>query len=499
MRALQVIILAAGSGTRMKSELPKVLHPICGRPMIAHALDLAAASGVRQPIVVIGDHAEEIKAVLPNEAKVVIQKSPLGTGDAVMAAKRIITGFSGDVLILYADTPLLRRTTVQRLIEAHYKSNATCTLLTAHLADPTGYGRIVRDATGVITGLVEEAEAHAAQRSIREINVGPVCIKAQPLFEALDAVQPSSVKKEWYLTQAITILGQRPGTKFQTARVEEITEAFGVNSRADLARSIGIVKQRLIDAHLQNGVTIIDPPSTFIEYGVTIGQDTTIYPGTYIESGVTIGKRCSVGPHARLRAGTAIGDGTRVGNFVELVRTKVGDGVRINHVSYLGDATIEDHVNIGAGTITANFDGVNKQQTVIGKDAFIGCDTILIAPVKVGQGAVTGAGSVVTRQHDVAPKTVVSGVPARLMPNARPKPVAQALSSDGRGAKAKAPAAKAKVALPSKPARNGKANPARVKVAAKRRPAVVRKKTVVRRPAAKPKPSKAKSNAKHGR
>ena len=413
MSALQVIILAAGEGTRMKSEMPKVLHPICGRPMIAYAIDLAAALGVKQPIVVLGERANEIKSHLPKEAKVIIQQKALGTGDAVLATKRAVGSFSGDLLILYADTPLLRRTTIQRLVEGHHRANAACTLLTTHLADPTGYGRIVRDATGVMTGVVEEVEANALQRAIREINAGPMCAKAPLLFEALAQVKPGHVGKEWYLTQAISILAKRDGTKFQTVRIEKVVEALGVNSRLELAKATGMIRQRILEAHLNNGVTIVDLQATYIDHGVTIGQDTVIFPGSVIEPGVSIGKRCSIGPFARLRAGVTIGDETRIGNFTELVRTKVGNSVRMNHVSYLGDALVDDGANIGAGSITANFDGTEKVQTTIGKGAFIGCDTILIAPVSVGARAVTGAGSVIPKGHDVPAGGLVVGVPAR--------------------------------------------------------------------------------------
>ena len=415
MSNVHVVILAAGSGIRMKSGIPKVLHPICGRPMIAYALDLAAACGVKQPIVVLGPQAEQVKPHLPKEVKVVIQSRPLGTGDAVLMAKRAVGGFTGNLVILYADTPLLRRTTIQRLIETHRKSNATCTLLTTHLADPSGYGRVVRDATGLISGVVEEVEANAQQRAIREINVGPLCASAPALFTALSGVHPGQVGKEWYLTQAIGLLAKQEGTKFQTLRLEKVEEALGVNSRVELAKAADIIRRRIIDSHLANGVTIVDPRVTYIDHGVSIGHDSVIHPGTVIESGVSIGKRCSVGPFTRLRSGVAIADDVRIGNFVELVRTKVGQHVRINHVTYLGDTTVEDEVNIGAGTITANFDGTNKLPTTIGKGAFIGCDTVLIAPVKVGPGAVTGAGSVVPKGHDVPARGVVVGVPARLL------------------------------------------------------------------------------------
>ncbi len=463
MSALQAVILAAGRGTRMKSDLPKVLHPICGRPMIAYALDLAASVGIKQPIVVLSKDSDDVTPFLPKDAKVVIQDKPLGTGDAVLATKRVIGGFTGDLVILYADTPLIRRTTIQRLIETHRKSNATCTLLTAHLADPSGYGRVLRDPTGIVTGIVEELEANAAQRAIREINVGPLCIEAAPLFEALASVGPSKSGKEWYLTEAVGILAKREGTKFQAVRVEKATEAIGVNSRADLAKASGIIRQRILDSHMTNGVTIVDPQVTYIDHGVTIGQDTTIHPGTVIESGVTVGKRCSIGPYARLRAGVEIGDDTKIGNFAELVRTTVGERVRMNHMSYLGDATVEHDVNIGAGTITANYDGKEKHPTIIGKGAFIGSDTVLIAPVKVGDGAVTGAGSVVPKGHDVPPRGVVVGVPAHVLDGKRASATTPA-ERNGPERPVARPAVRAAVdrkARPAKAAKSARPKPAR--------------------------------------
>ena len=454
MRNLQAIILAAGEGTRMKSEVPKVLHPICGRPMIAYALDVAASAGVTQPIVVLGHGADQIKPRLPKEAKAVIQHQRLGTGDAVLVAKKALSNTSGAVLILYADTPLLRRTTVQKLIESHFKTGATCTLLTAHLADPSGYGRIMRNETGQVAGIVEEAEANAAERAIREINVGTLVCNTQPLLEALALVKPSGSKKEIYLTEAITHIARQEGTKIQVARVEEISEALGINSRAELARAIGVIRQRIIDAHLHNGVTIEDPDTTFIDQGVTIGADTVIHPCTVIETGVAIGKRCSIGPFTRLRSGVTIAEETRVGNFAEMVRTKVGPRVRVNHMSYFGDATLEEGVNVGAGSITANYDGKEKHQTHIGKGAFIGVDTVLIAPVKIGQGATTGAGSVVPKGHDVPPRGVVVGVPAHPLDGGKPeaaeaRPVIKTAKSNGHPKPAKPAAVKRAVKRPA--------------------------------------------------
>ena len=438
MRTLHAIILAAGEGTRMKSEVPKVLHRICGRPMIAYAIDLAAAAGVKQPIVILGHGADAIKPYLPHEAKVVLQPKQHGTGDAVLAAKRQL-GTAGSVLILYADTPLLRRATVQKLVESHFKTESTCTLLTAHLADPSGYGRIQRNEQNHIIGIVEEAEANAAQRAIREINVGAMVCQIEPLFLALSTLTPSASKKELYLTDVVAAIAKQEGTKLHAIRAEEMAEALGINSKTDLARAIGIIRQRIIDQHLTNGVTIEDPHSTFIDHGVSIGADTVIHPYTVIETSVSIGKRCEIGPFARLRRGTSVAEESRIGNFVELVRTKVGHRVRIGHVTYLGDATVEDEVNIGAGTITANFDGKEKHPTHIGKGAFIGSDTVLIAPVKIGAGASTGAGCVVTKGHDVPAKSVVAGVPARPLASSKASHVKAAPARERNGKARPAP------------------------------------------------------------
>jgi bifunctional UDP-N-acetylglucosamine pyrophosphorylase/glucosamine-1-phosphate N-acetyltransferase len=437
----------------MKSEMPKVLHTICGRPMLAYPLDLVGACGVKQPIIVLGHGAERVRPYLPKEAKVALQTKQLGTGDAVLTAKKLLSSTQGAVLILYGDTPLLRRTTVQKLIETHFKTGATCTLLTAHMADPSGYGRIARNENGQIIGIIEEAEANAAQRAVREINVGPLICSTPALLEALATVQPSRHKKELYLTDVVSHIAQQPGTKVQSTRVEELPEALGINSRAELAKAISIIRQRIVESHLHNGVTIEDPQTTFIDQGVSIGADTIVHPYTVIHTGVHIGKRCEIGPFARLRPGVSVGDGTRIGNFVELVRTKVGARVRINHMTYLGDAIVEDDVNIGAGTITANYDGEQKHATFIGKGAFIGSDTILIAPVKVGPGAKTGAGSVVPRNHDVPPRGVVVGVPARPLTH-KPQEAATALVAKE----------------PKTIKRNGAAKPAKAKVKASRKP-----------------------------
>jgi bifunctional UDP-N-acetylglucosamine pyrophosphorylase/glucosamine-1-phosphate N-acetyltransferase len=430
MSALHAIILAAGQGKRMKSSMPKVLHPICGRPMILYSVEMALYAGVKQPIVVLGPDSEEIQKVLPKAVKVAIQEKPQGTGDAVLCARKVLNASMGNVLILYADAPLLRRTTIQNLIESHAKSSAACTLLTAHLADPTGYGRILRNEFGQVSGIAEETDANSQQRAIREVNIGPLVCKLSSMIEALEQIQPSGATKELYLTQVVNALAAA-GKKINVAHASDVWESLGINSRVELAKATGIVRQRLIELHLTRGVTVEDPNNTYIEHNVDIGQDTVIRPGCYIESGVVIGKRCTIGPYAHLRKGVVIGNDTRVGNFAELVRTQVGERVKINHVSYLGDAVVGDDVNIGAGTITANFNGVEKSQTTIGKGAFIGSDTVLVAPVEVGAGASTGAGCVVPKGQNVPARAVVVGVPARRLDGRSPAP-----STAGTGRKA---------------------------------------------------------------
>jgi bifunctional UDP-N-acetylglucosamine pyrophosphorylase/glucosamine-1-phosphate N-acetyltransferase len=373
---------------------------------------------------------------------------------------------AGDLLVLYADTPLLRRTTVQKLIETHFKTGSTCTLLAAHLADPSGYGRILRNETNQIIGIVEDAEAKTAQRSGREVNVGPLVCKLLAVMDALAAIKAAPSKKEFYITDIVSHVARQEGAKIQATRVEEIAEALGVNSRAELARAIRVTRQRIADAHMHNGVTIEDPDTTFIDHGVSIGADTLIRPCSVIESGVSIGKRCTIGPFARLRSGVTIADESRVGNFAELVRAKVASRVRINHVSYLGDAIVDEEANIGAGVITANYDGKTKHQTRIGKRAFIGSDTVLIAPVSVGAQAVTGAGSVVTREHNVPAKGVVVGVPARAL-DAQTRVPAAIKSAASPTPRAAAPSAAAAKSAKRAPAKKHLAAARRVRVSAK--------------------------------
>lgn len=406
------IILAAGKGTRMKSSIPKVLHTICGRPMLNYVLELAKSLRIKKAVIVLGHKAREVKELLPADIKVVTQKKLLGTADAVRQALPLLKNFNGTVLVLYADNPLLKLRTIKKLLKHHIENNLDATLLTAKMEMPAGYGRILRDKYSSICGIVEEKDADDFQRNIQEINTGIVCFSKDRLSSALKYVEPNNRKKEYYLTDTIGILYNRGGL-IGSVQLSDINEALGINSRQDLAKANSIMRKRINQELMEKGVTIVDPESTFISYGTRIGEDTAIYPFTVIEKDVRIGKHCLIGPFAHLREGTYLGDGVVAGNFLEIVRSKVFSKTLAKHFCYIGDSRIGRSVNIGAGVVTANFDGRKKNITVISDKAFIGSDTVLVAPVKVGKEAKTGAGSVVTRNKNVPDGSLVAGVPAR--------------------------------------------------------------------------------------
>ncbi|MEA3305970.1 MAG: sugar phosphate nucleotidyltransferase, partial [Candidatus Omnitrophota bacterium] len=350
--------------------------------------------------------------------KIVNQKKLSGSGNAVLITRDALGKFRGDVVILYGDTPLIRKATLKRLIERHKKTNASCTLLTAKLNNPAGYGRILRDAQNNILRIAEERDAPRFDRVINEVNVGAYCFNSKHLFKALKQVKAENKKKEYYLTDTVSIL-RKNSLKIESLCTNEEAEALGVNSREELAAAERIVRTRALKKFLAEGVTIIDPFNTYININCDIGRDTIIKPFTVIEENVKIGSRCIIGPFARLRPGTTLADMVAIGNFVELTRSKVGEGTKIKHHSYIGDAIIGREVNIGAGTITANYDGKKKNKTVIKDKADIGSGTIFVAPVVVGKGAVTGAGSVLTKKTVVSDKAVFIGIPARLLRNRR--------------------------------------------------------------------------------
>jgi bifunctional UDP-N-acetylglucosamine pyrophosphorylase/glucosamine-1-phosphate N-acetyltransferase len=346
--------------------------------------------------------------------KLVTQKRLLGSGHAAFSAQDALEKFRGDVVILYGDTPLIRQKTLRRLIEQHKSTDAACTLLTTTLKDPTGYGRILRDDRGDIVRIVEENEISLYDKVINEINIGAYCFDAKNLFEALKGVKADNKKKEYYLTDIVTLLRKR-NLKIESIYTDNEEEALGINSREELSKAERIMRDKALKKFFDGGVTIIDPFNIYIDISCTIGKDTVIKPFTIIEENVKIGSNCIIGPFARIRPGTKLSDRVEIGNFVELVRSVIGSGTKIKHHSYIGDSVIGKNVNIGAGTITANYDGKKKNKTVIKDGAFIGSGTIFIAPLTVGKRAITGAGSVLTKKTIVPDDSVVVGVPARIL------------------------------------------------------------------------------------
>lgn len=413
MKDLKTIILAAGKGTRMKSDVPKVLHKVCGKPIIQYVLDITKAVGSDQTIMVLGHKIQEVRENLPADIEIVEQQKLLGTADAVKTAHSHLKTFNGDVLVLCGDTPLLTKETVKNIVRKHKKTKAACTFLTGVVHNPQGYGRIIRDQQGRAVAIREDKDAQGMEREIAEINAGVYCFDCKELFDALIRVKQNKLKNEFYLTDVIEILTDK-GLKVQTVSTDDFTEALGVNSRADLAQSESVIRRRLLDQLMEQGVSIVDPNTTFVQSDVKIGQDTLIRPFTVIEANVRIGQKCVIGPFARLREGTRIGNSVEIGNFAEVSRTKIGDQTLMKHFGFLGDTTLGKRVNIGAGTVTANFDGVNKNSTRIDDGAFIGSDSILVAPVKIGKRSVVGAGSVVVRRN-VPDDSKAIGVPARVM------------------------------------------------------------------------------------
>jgi len=411
-KKIVAIILAAGKGVRMKSDIPKALHPICSRPMLGYILDIVRKLKLSQAIFVLGHKHEEIKKLLMPGAKIVIQKRLKGTADAVKQALPLLRNFKGTVLVLYADNPLLRLETIKKVLRHHAEHKVAATLLTAKLDEPRGYGRVLRDKYASICGIAEEKDADDFQKDIKEVNTGIVCFDKDRLLEAIKYVRPNNRKKEYYLTDTISILYKK-GSLIDSVRISDIHEALGVNSRQDLSSANKIMQRRINEALMKSGVSIVDPDSTFISYGTKVGGDTTIYPFTVIERDVKIGRHCFVGPFIHLREGTVLQDEVKVGNFLEVVRSKIAAKTKARHFGYLGDSRIGRAVNIGAGTVTANFDGRKKNVTVIRDKAFIGSDTVLVAPVKIGRAAKTGAGSVVLKRKNVPDGAVVAGVPAK--------------------------------------------------------------------------------------
>jgi bifunctional UDP-N-acetylglucosamine pyrophosphorylase/glucosamine-1-phosphate N-acetyltransferase len=396
---LVVVILAAGEGTRMKSKLPKVLHPLGGTPMIRYVLDTALGLNSPRVMVVVGHQADEVQQEIKDyPVEFVLQPEQLGTGDAVKRVKQQLGDFEGNVLILNGDTPLLSQETLASLVHQH--GRCPVTMLTTTLDDPTGYGRIIRDAYGDVRGIVEEKDASPAQKMVKEICSGIYCFESKVLFETLEEITPDNAQAEYYLTDVIGIC-RKKGIPIHTHSATDPVEVLGINDRIQLAQASRLIRERILTEWMLKGVTIVDPQSTYIDRRVTIGRDTTIYPHTIIEGECSIGEGCHIGPFARIRPESVIEAGARIGNFVEIKKSIIGRGSKINHLSYIGDATVGAGVNIGAGTITCNYDGQKKHQTVIEDGVFVGSGSQLVAPVRVGKHSYVGAGSTITQ--DVPP------------------------------------------------------------------------------------------------
>ncbi len=390
------IILAAGRSTRMVTDLPKVLHEVCGRPMLAYVVDACRAAGVERLIAVVGYRKDQIIRAFADEADLtfVEQTEQKGTGHAAMMCRDALKGFNGNVVVIAGDMPLLRSETLELLIRTHEQENSAVTLATALLEDPAGYGRIVRDAYGNLQGIVEDSDCTPEQRRIKEINPSYYCFDKKLLFEALDQIRPDNVKGEYYITDALRILVQS-GYRALAITAVAAEDAMGVNSREQLAEVGRIMQNRIQRQFMQSGVTIVDPPNTWIDVRAEIGQDTVIYPFSYIHGRVKIGRRCSVGPFAYLRDGTVMQDDVVVGVFTEIKNTQLGSGTTARHLSYIGDARIGQRVNVGAGTIFANFDGKRIHESIVGDDTYIGNGSILVAPLKVAPSEQIAHGSVI--------------------------------------------------------------------------------------------------------
>ncbi len=413
MAQVRAIVLAAGKGTRMRSDLPKVLHPVCGQPMVDHVLDIAKAIS-SLIYVVVGYQAQKLCCHLGHRVKVVHQKKLLGTADAIRVVLPELKNYSGDVLIVCADTPLLKKESVKRLLTMHRKQRAACTILTAIVPSAVQYGRIVRDNKGQVIAIREEKDASPKEKDIREINTGVYCFRAKDLSLGLSRISLNKKKKEYYLTDIVAIL-KGDGKAIAASRLSDAREGLGINTRKDLSAADAIMRQRILEKLMADGVSIVDPSTTYIDAGVRIGRDSVIRPCTVIEKDVVIGKRCAIGPFCHVRPRTRIKDDAQVGNFAEISRSTLGAKSLMKHFSFIGDAAIGKNVNIGAGVVTANYDGKNKNKTTIANGAFIGSDSILVAPVSIGASALTGAGCVVTKGQRIPKGQVVVGVPGKII------------------------------------------------------------------------------------
>ncbi|WP_152049980.1 bifunctional UDP-N-acetylglucosamine diphosphorylase/glucosamine-1-phosphate N-acetyltransferase GlmU [Tautonia marina] len=414
MQGPVAIILAAGQGKRMRSERAKVLHEVCGQPMIRYVVEAARGAGARSVIVVVGFGADQVRDALADEPDVffAVQERQLGTGDAVRACRSLLEDYSGPALVLVGDEPLLRAEPLGNLLERQRSEQLVCLMGTAVLPDPTGFGRILRDSAGRFLRIVEQRDCTPEEAAIQEINPSCYVFELPALWDALDQLDTTNAQGEYYLTDAPELLIQM-GRSVAALPVLDAEDVLGVNTREHLAEAHVVMQRRIQSRLMDEGVSIVDPRNTSIDGRAVIGPDTTIFPFTVISGTVRIGRDCRIGPFAHLRDGTVLEDGAEVGAFVEVNRSTFEAGARARHLAYLGDAIVGAGVNVGAGAITANFDGKTKSQTEIREGAFIGSGAILVAPVTIGPEATVGAGAVVTKGKDVAAGQTVVGVPAR--------------------------------------------------------------------------------------
>ena len=424
---METIILAAGKGTRMKSKLPKVLHKVCGKEMLRHVIDAAKAAGSKREVVVIGNGAELVKEKISG-VEFVLQEKQLGTGHAVLSAKELFKDTLGTVMILCGDTPLVTSELLKEISDMHKKSLTAATILSAEIPDAAGYGRIIRETDGSFKKIVEHKDASEEEKNIREVNAGIYCFDIQKLFDALSKVKNDNAQGEYYLPDVLTVL-KNSGKKISVVKVEDFTSTLGINSRIQLAEAEKILRQRKNLELMESGVTILDPATTYIDSEVEIGQDTIIYPNTYIEGKTKIGSDCEIGPSTRfsnmivgdkvqaqfsychdseicdgvilgpyvhIRPGSKISAKVKIGNFVEVKNSTVGEGSKLPHLQYIGDTDMGKGCNMGCGTITVNYDGKTKFRTKIGDNVFVGCNSNLVAPVELEDGVYVAAGSTIT-------------------------------------------------------------------------------------------------------
>lgn len=423
------VVLAAGKGTRMKSSLYKVLHPVCGKPMVEHVVENMEKLGVEKIVTIVGHGAETVQSELGNRSEYALQAEQLGTAHAVMQAESVLGSLTGTTIVICGDTPLITAETMNELLKHHKETGAKATILTAIAEDPTGYGRIIRSEDGHVKSIVEQKDASSEEQLVKEINSGTYCFDNEALFTSLKSVNNENAQGEYYLPDVIEIL-QKEGEVVSAYAANDFDEILGVNDRVALSQAEKTMRARIAHHHMREGVTIIDPQNTYISSDAIIGSDTIIQPGVMIEGKTIIGQNCTIGPNshivssvigndttihssvvlssevgnkttigpfAHIRPDSDLGDEVKIGNFVEVKKSSVGNGSKISHLSYMGDASIGSNVNIGCGAITVNYDGKNKFVTTIEDNAFVGCNSNLIAPVTIGEKAYVAAGSTITK------------------------------------------------------------------------------------------------------